>query len=213
MGPTSRELLPQKEQVVMRRPRNPPPPPPPEDCWPEPPALGGCWPEPEPEPPLPVPPPPPLVVPPPPLPVRLLLAISRNSPFLLSRTRGRPGRIVVARVAHTRVGVCVRVARVSVGPPPLPAYCKRAGPIRNAPPMFRHRNSAAEDSSSVPAGKGGVRRTRPLPFRALSNAGPCGLDTLRAASPVRSRRVHYTRASRAGSDRTFRRDKALGYRS
>src|SRR5687768_4079109 len=94
MGPTSRELLPQNEQVVTRRPRNPPPPPPgllppPEPPPPDPPP-GGCCP----------PPPPPAPEPPPPLPVRLLLAI-RDSPFVRTwaasararpRDCNRPGR-------------------------------------------------------------------------------------------------------------------------
>src|SRR3954447_7293797 len=78
MGPTSRELLPQKEQVVTRRPRKPPPPPEPP---PEPPPGG-------------FPPPPP--APPPPLPGRLGLAIDLASlfrrPACLSGSRRVPPR-------------------------------------------------------------------------------------------------------------------------
>src|SRR3954451_2549428 len=75
MGPTSRELLPQKEQVVTRRPRNPPPPPPP----PDPPPGGRLEPPPGGMPDPPGPPPPPA---PPPLPGRLLSAMKRHSPSL-----------------------------------------------------------------------------------------------------------------------------------
>src|SRR5688572_27932264 len=85
MGPTSREDLPQKEQVVTRRPRNPPPPPPePPPGWPGllglPELPGGCWPPPL-LPPLPEPVPPPL-------PVRLLLAMIEKLAFPLSGRRG-----------------------------------------------------------------------------------------------------------------------------
>src|SRR4051812_40056731 len=70
IGPTSRELFPQKEQVVTRRPRKPPPPPPP----------GGKLPPPPP----PNPPPPPPVggaeIPvPPPFPGRVPFAIDLPS--------------------------------------------------------------------------------------------------------------------------------------
>src|SRR4051812_40259398 len=105
MGPTSREDLPQNEQVVMRRPRKPP--------WP------GLEPEEPPPPPLPggcVPPPPlPPVPDPPPLPVRLLLAISRYSPFRWLLSRVPRVRSSPAWFAHT--------------------HCKRGGPIRHAPPI------------------------------------------------------------------------------
>ena len=84
MGPTSREDLPQNEQVVMRRPRKPP--------WPgldpeEDPPPGGWVPPP---PPFPVPPPlPPPEPDPPPLPVRLLLAMFEVLAFPLAVLRAR----------------------------------------------------------------------------------------------------------------------------
>ena len=70
MGPTSREDLPQNEQVVMRRPRKPP-----GGTWELEPPVGGFCP------------------PPPPLPGRFVLAIDLL-PFLLAaragcRTRAR----------------------------------------------------------------------------------------------------------------------------
>src|SRR5438445_13327284 len=70
MGPTSREDLPQKGQVVTRRPRTPPggwvPPPPPMPPPPPPGPPGGRF------------PPPPPIPPPPPLPVRLVVAMEKR---------------------------------------------------------------------------------------------------------------------------------------
>src|SRR6476659_5352321 len=90
IGPTSREDLPQNEQVVTRRPRKPPLPPAPPPPPPPPPVGGLLDAPPPPEPGFPAPPiggfPPPL---PPPLPVRLLLAISSSLPEQKEVRRGR----------------------------------------------------------------------------------------------------------------------------
>src|SRR5688500_19056122 len=101
MGPTSREDLPQNEQVVTRRPRNPP---------------GGLRPEPDPPPPLPPggtfdPPPEPLlpVPPPPPLPVRCPVAMKRLPAFFVLRPEDGPAPHRV-RVASCDGNSCARRA-------------------------------------------------------------------------------------------------------
>src|SRR4051794_10032242 len=101
MGPTSREDLPQKEQVVMRRPRKPPP-----GGTLDPPPVGGKPPPPPtvppPPPPTPLPPPPPGPVPPP-LPGRFVLAM-KTAAFLF---RERDPRALARPVTLRRF--CVRV--------------------------------------------------------------------------------------------------------
>src|SRR4051794_22271078 len=108
MGPTSRELLPQKEQVVTRRPRNPPPPPP--EPPPEPPPGG-------------FPPPPP--APPPPLPGRLGLAIDLAS--LFRRPACLPGsRCVTPRTSRCGSRACP-ILLYCIG---QPSVCNSALPRR-----------------------------------------------------------------------------------
>src|SRR5438045_1857329 len=108
MGPTSREDLPQNEQVVTRRPRNPPPPPPPAPPPPPPPPPSGGT--------LGLPPalgmpddgpmPPPLPMPlGPPLPGRFVFAMNFASTFLWDVCRRTDAPLVYHRTADA--GTCV----------------------------------------------------------------------------------------------------------
>src|SRR5947207_8537381 len=101
MGPTSRLDLPQKEQVVTRRPRKPP------GGWLPPPVLDGGFPPPPPPPPVGPPGP---IPPPGPFPVRLLLGIatspSSRAPSAADGPRGPrlPGLISTRPAAQTSPG-------------------------------------------------------------------------------------------------------------